>query len=438
MAPLSPLPRRAYALRLCSLAGTAIMLALPTALHAAASPWKWSDITSSVKVSSANRMVWSVARMGEDVVSTDGMAFTNGGSAWVLDSKNVYSDLTASLKKYGLTRVDDIVSNGKEVIFLQDVTNNNPNYRAVAWDGKTFADVASHLRSCLAEGTGLAFLGGINLWLMEGSDGLIQNAEFGSRKDCDAAWMSKAVAWKDTATDARGEVCGGKLNATFPYPASLAYGVRKVSPADGHDVFLQAVQPFGLPSIVATKDLCTDTRKRKMTFLASYLLPVDITNDVGSFEEIGFLAANETAFLVAGNDVAGSGVTKVLYIDSRGNWSEKPKVTDFTEQALNLPVRDWNRAIAGWNGKSWMILFGQDLVRFDGKMFTYLGKTRDRFFTIAGSDDGSFILGGTEWNASDSDQSRRLRAKYVRVQEAGFAPAGPPQGVGGTSMINAR
>ncbi len=63
------------------------------------------------------------------------------------------------------------------------------------------------------------------------------------------------------------------------------------------------------------------------------------------------------------------------------------RLTGFRSQLDNY-FGDSFDAIVGYNGKSWMIVSGKDLVRFDGTNFQSYGQTRDYFVQTIGNGNG--------------------------------------------------
>lgn len=92
---------------------------------------------------------------------------------------------------------------------------------------------------------------------------------------------------------------------------------------------------------------------------------------------------------------------------------------EMSDQALaaGLLSVDAREIRAASNGRSWMILVGKRLVRFDGALMTVQGQTRDFFTTVSGSNTNVFVLGGAVSEMGNSFMTSPLVAKLVRVEE---------------------
>ena len=90
-----------------------------------------------------------------------------------------------------------------------------------------------------------------------------------------------------------------------------------------------------------------------------------------------------------------------------------------SDQALSAGLLsiDAREIRAASNGRSWMLLVGKRLVRFDGALMTTQGQTRDFFTAISGSTSNVFVLGGAVSEMGTPFMTTPLSAKLVRVEE---------------------
>lgn len=92
-----------------------IAFSAPATAVAATSPWTWSDISSQVSVRK-NRPVWALAYAKPYWYFTDGQALAKTGHVWRTDGWTP-KDITKDVKNAGITRVNDITSDGTTVAF---------------------------------------------------------------------------------------------------------------------------------------------------------------------------------------------------------------------------------------------------------------------------------------------------------------------------------
>lgn len=101
------------------------------------------------------------------------------------------------------------------------------------------------------------------------------------------------------------------------------------------------------------------------------------------------------------------------------------ELREVTNQALamGLMSTDARDVHAAWNGRSWMIIAGKRLTRYDGTTMTAQEQTRDAFQTVSSNGNGLFVLGGAESNQGSQLATLPLTAKLATVEENLSAPA---------------
>ena len=104
------------------------LTAITNAASSQTGPRKWSDISDKLNVRK-NRPVWASAFAHPYWYLTDGQELYTGGHVWKTDG-SVMTDITAEVRKAGLNRVDDIVTDGTTVIFLKNVVSATRNFEA--------------------------------------------------------------------------------------------------------------------------------------------------------------------------------------------------------------------------------------------------------------------------------------------------------------------
>jgi len=91
----------------------------PAANAAEASSAVWQDMSYQLPLR-ANRPVWSMANVNGTLYFTDGQDLTKTGHVWRKIGSGKATDITGIVRDAGLTRVDRVVNNVKDVVFVQD------------------------------------------------------------------------------------------------------------------------------------------------------------------------------------------------------------------------------------------------------------------------------------------------------------------------------
>ncbi len=150
-------------------------VSLPATAVAATSPWTWTDISSQVSVRK-NRPVWAMAYVKPYWYFTDGQTLAKTGRVWRTDGWTS-KDITKDVKNAGLTRVDNIVSDGATVFFIGPEGTR-------AFDGTTFS-------SRIADATP-DYSDGVNIFLRE--DGIARTVAVPSGLSS-LDWTHAKIAW---------------------------------------------------------------------------------------------------------------------------------------------------------------------------------------------------------------------------------------------------
>lgn len=371
---------------------------VPFVVSAQAQPWNWSDISNKLNART-NRPVWAMARAGSVWFTTDGQDLSARGHVWRTDGTNV-KDITSDVRGAGIGRVDDIVSDGSTVLFLKDVALPGNVFEAVSFDGSKYVNRTEQLRAWFDADEGLAQVSGSHLgWAFVTTKNRVR--------------ISGPIDRLKMRPEAKsGDEMAVPVDEVPEYAYTARYASHHVSPDERSGFFPAAAVPFENSWFIA---------QRKADGKTGFLVwnrttgMEDVTSRSGGIVELRFIASNGATVLVAGSTVAHGATDRVLLIGAEST-------TDLTEQAATVLPFDWSHAIAGWNGTSWMILSGKQLVRFDGSAFVSYGKTRDYFLNIDGAPNGTFLLGGVVSDASHNDVPEKLVAKLVRVTERVISP----------------
>lgn len=365
----------------------------PQSTLAGTGSWQWSDISDKL-TARENRPVWAMARAESYWYLTDGQDLASGGHVWRTDG-SVVDDITAQVRNAGLSRVDDIVSDGQMVIFLKNVVSSSRNYEALSLKGGTYGYPAYKWQSLMNSDEGLASVSGKNgQWII-------------------VSTKNRIFHW----------IPSNNTYYQLPVPADainpqILYSTRHTSPMEGHNNFI-ATQTLpthnGWIYIVPnSKNYWPNSMPLNSVQIyhdSNYLEFNNISSNFLGLNFVNAVASNGQQALIVGGDQPAN-YNKVYLVEGAS-----------VKQVYNVPNIAWNKALISHNGKSWMIVSDKDLIRFDGTNFETLGRTRDYFVTSIGNGNGTFLLGGAVSSEGYNQPISPLTAKLVRIDEnTGYVP----------------
>ncbi len=352
--------------------------------------YDWTDISDKI-AERTNRPVWAMAYAAPYWYLTDGQDLYSGGHVWKTEG-TAMADITLDVRNAGLSRVDDIVSDGQTALFLKNVVGFNNNLEVLSYNG-SYINRTSNFRNTLRTNEGLASI--------KGKDGI---------------WMfvtsqNRVFSWN------QGSNLVTQISLPFSTPYSNtnstdnleSYSIRHASPADGNTWFkVTQVLPtnggwtFVIPSINGTNGHGWSSADWKVY---SY------TN--GSFTNItSNLASYLNYFATAYSN--GSQVLLVtdLNVNDRSAW-----IIDGTtvKKVSNVPGIAWNKAIVSYDGSRWVIMSNKDYAILEGTNIFVNDQTRDMFLTGAGNSNGTILLGGAVSELGRSEPTYPLTLKLVKL-----------------------
>lgn len=349
---------------------------LPSAVSANTGPWQWTDISDKLTIRE-NRPIWSITRAEPYWYLTDGQELWSGGHVWRTDG-SVMSDITVDVRNAGLSRVDDIVSDGQSVVFLKNIVRSDRSFEALAYRNGTYTSVA-------------------NLW----QQNINSDEGLSSVTGKDGNWMivtnrGRVIHWNQTNNNVSQLVLP---NANYLGYSPLVYSNRHVSPIDGHSAFI-------VTQVLPTSNgwIIVMPQANKIYYYSNGNYS-DLSSQVSGLNFVQTLASNGNQVLMVGGDYVNS-ANRAYIIENT-----------YVKTVYNIPSLAWNKSIVGYDGKSWMIVSDKNLVRFDGTIFQSYGQTRDYFVQTIGSGNGTYLLGGAVSSVGSSSPTSPLTAKLVRVDE---------------------
>lgn len=341
----------------------------------------WTDISDKI-AERANRPVWAMAYAMPYWYLTDGQELWSGGHVWRTEG-SVIADATTDIRNAGLSRVDDIVSDGQTVLFLKNVVNRNSNFEILAYNGG-YANWTSKIRSLVNSDEGLVSIAGKGgIWTVVTTKG-------------------RVIHWNQ-ATSAYGQFTNQSGNQ---YLGDSAYSTRHTSPADNFAYIPVAAQPISNGWFVAYRDSNTGYMRFYRQDTSGY--STELTSQIGQTRYLQFIASNGSNVLLATGD---SNATYTDHVYLYDGVSFKT-VTNYSGSG---PAK-WNRAIASFDGYHWMVMANKQHYFVDGTLLYASDTEVDYFITLAGNTNGSYLVGGAVSDSSHSDSpSYPLTLKLVRV-----------------------
>jgi len=369
----------------------ALALVLPGIAQAATGPWSWHDISPRVTYQT-QRPVWAVAWSEDGWFYTDGINLWDGGQVYWFDGQTS-AIVTLDVRNANIERVDDIVSDrAGTVLFLQDVVRNDNQFRIVMYRNDTYTNVTNTFKSALRSDEGIYQIIGRN-----GSWYLLTT-------------QKRLFAWNESDALTQITLPSKVRNYSDVSNESLHYSDPKHTEFEG--VRGLRFLPYGSSYwlLHATTDIANEEENVYYRFDGSSFTDIDasIPSDF------------QNATMVNSN-----GET-ILFLDSCGSYGNCTKAGFFdgsfhgvVETGLTNPSNA--SSMTAWNGNSWFFytLPNKTLYRITESAFASYGETKDYFLTVAGSNDGEFLLGGAASKKGRSTPFSPLSAKLTRVIEDG-------------------
>lgn len=394
------------------------VMALP--VHAETGPWNWTDNSSQISIRT-NRPVWAVAFANGSWFYTDGQDLTTTGHVWKSDGKTS-KDISADIRNVGMWRVDDIVSDGKTVLFLNNVAPRNNSIEVIAFDG-SYKNLTASFRKALASGEGIVQLAGNSgKWALTTSKGRVlvytpstdtfkQAADFGVELIPYLAGNPKSVGYVQNHVSNR----------------TLAIGILPLK--DGWLLSREAPWLNG-PNMHF---------KARFAFVDQDAFAIELDTKGLVMDYVTSLASNGDSALIAGignsQPFGPHGNPPVIVFTFDGKTFTEISSTFISSQQKPIFPEYLGHAQIAWTGTSWMILNGKDVYRLNGDQLESYGQTRDYFTSMASDNAGHVMLGGAaSTNDAGYTPSFPLAAKLVSVTETNATTQTSLASTNGTSF----
>ncbi|MDQ7814431.1 MAG: hypothetical protein RDU25_01310 [Patescibacteria group bacterium] len=362
----------------------------------------WTDLSNLI-VERQNRPIWAMAYASPYWYLTDGQDLWSGGHVWRTEG-SAMADITYDVRNAGLSRVDDIVSDGQTVLFLKGITAKNNSFEILKYNG-TFSNVSYTLRSQLSSDEGIISLNGKNgMWAFVTTKGRVSLWNTGN----------------NTVTSI--------LNNTVNYPDYLNYSVYGTSPSAETGFYAFAVPVSNGWFIGQRQGNYSDLGNMRLWLRDLNGNLTDVTSKFSTFDDTEFIASNGNSAIFLARRFTRNSTSRVLYSYDGVN------KTDLSTQYYNADSSfTWFRAIAAYDGSAWLItergdnLTNRSTLRIEGTGIYKLALMKDYFIDMASNGNGTILLGGVEAEAGVEGPNLPLIAKLTKASTTN---------PGGTTNIN--
>lgn len=375
--------------------------AFPETATAATGPWSWSDVSDYVTYRT-NRPVWAIAHTNDGWFYTDGLDLWNGGQVYRFDGTTNVT-VTMDVRNAGLSRVDDIVSDGADtVLFLQDVVRNDNNLRVVVNKNGTYYNITSVVRSKLDSDEGISSITGHNgSWMIITTKGRL------------FSWNANTMAPQERTLPYSLQTVIDNEMGSSQYRARMVY-----EPKNDNAITPISIQPMKngsewLLHVAYNEHTYTQSGSTGTTYDHKWYRVTSgnitqITSGLPTTYHAAMLGSNGDEVLILTSDLS-SAYLSVYDGNTR-------------MASVSIPGDAWPATDVAWNGESWLIVdAAKTVLRYDSEAAYSIADyaTRDYFTSASGDDNGHFLLGGVVSEMSRSEPVYPMTAKLVLVTEDG-------------------
>ncbi len=387
--------------RILAIAFTVVLLA-GTAFRVIATPqtWNWKDQSGLLPVRDGLDITMSSHADGRWLLS-------DGSHLYLFDGSNL-NDLTKELRNRGMLRVSSITSDGRAWL-VSYLPTDSSGPQLWLTNGITWTDIGGKLRLSNADVDAVGYKG---TWYIKtyqrAMNGQPSTWELFSLNNTDdkatLVRLPQTISPNQTGcvdfTDGS-HLCTGV--STPVYVNGNWYLIGGTSEARGVNNTVSQTAQGSLWKIEADRMLAV--------------------SGAPAFKFVSRLwNSNGHVMIATSNAVSNPYAADHLWI------FDGTTFTDVSNQAiaaglLSIDVREIQTA---WNGRSWMIIAGKKVVRFDETTMTREADTRDTFHTISADVNGTFILGGVVSDLNSPFGTPPVTAKFVTAtEEVSTSPAKP-------------
>jgi hypothetical protein len=370
-----------------------VLAGAPSLTQAATSPWSWTDVSNQLTVRN-NRPVWAMAYGNGNWFYTDGLDLWNGGQVYRFDGYTQVN-ITTEVRNAGINRVDDIVTDGQSVLFLQNIVARNNSLMALKYQNGSYTNVTSALRSPLSNDEGISSLVGQNgTWYAVTTKNYVLRWN-GDSNNATRISLPTNVTNRLSGTAAPTYVPNGSKQINFQlgmYPTSNGW-------------LLMAL----------TEQPSTYTYFSFYRFDGSTFTKLDRTSGDRS---IDFVAFNGQSIIFQSWD-GGTCVVKSVMKYENSTFQTIFRDTGASNCGAPSSSIDLSGGFGVWDGSQWMVISGKKMFRLANNNIEQIDTTRDYFLTAASNGSNTILLGGADSDTFASGPIFPLQAKLTKLVNDG-------------------
>lgn len=387
---------KSYIYRFSAVLALVASMVISTTPALAGGGYDWTDISDKI-AERTNRPVWAMAYASPYWYLTDGQELWSGGHVWRTEGTTM-ADITLEVRNAGISRVDDIVSDGQTVLFLKDVVGFNNNIEVLSYNGSYTSRTAT-IRNVLRSNENLTSIKGKDgIWMFVTSQNRVFSWNQGSNQ---VSQITLPFSTPYSNTNSTDNLEGYAIRHSSPPDGSYWFRVTQVLPTSGGWIFV-------IPTINGTNGHGWSSSDWKVY---SY------TN--GSFTNI---TSNLSSYLNYFATAYSNGSQVLLVTDLNANDRSAWVIDGTTVRKIsNVPGIAWNKAIVSYDGSRWVIISNKDYAILEGATIFLNDPTRDLFLNGAGNGSGTILLGGAVSELGRNEPTYPLTLKLVKLTSGSTA-----------------
>jgi hypothetical protein len=355
----------------------------------------YTDLSSQLTERN-NRPVWAMDYSNGNWFYTDGQDLWNGGQVY---RNNGYSqtNVTADIRYAGLSRVDEIVGDGSNILFFKNIFRLDNAVEGVIYQNGAYNNITSVLRQPLESNEGISSIVGRNgTWIMVTTRARIFSftGNFSS--------YSRIT----TPSDMR------QLSSS---DSSLLYSVHhRLDRSDAGIVLAPAGNSFLLGVNSSFQNYYLG---RPIYYRYDGNEFTKISEPQSDYSRIKAIAYNPSSAMILTDN--GNGGYNNVYGYNGLNW-EKIGGWNGTANYTYGSFADASNFKITWDGYQWVIISGKQIYRMMNGTIEKGDATHDYFVTAASDKSGNTFFGGAESADWLTGTSIPLTAKLVRAANTLF------------------
>ncbi|MBP9869111.1 hypothetical protein KBC59_00945 [Patescibacteria group bacterium] len=378
-----------------------VLAGAPSLTQAATSPWSWTDVSNQLTVRN-NRPVWAMAYGNGNWFYTDGLDLWNGGQVYRFDGYTQVN-ITTEVRNAGLNRVDEIVTDGTNIIFFKDIFRVDNAVEAIRYRDGSYSNITGLIRAGLDSNEGISSIVGRNgTWMM-------------------VSTRARLVRFNENFSSYSRLSVPTEIKQFSSSNSDLLYSAHHRMDRNG-GILLAPVGNKFLLLVDFTMHSSTPNRD-----IVGYLydgtsfVKTSLPSGIHSFSGI---ASNDSRALVFGYTLGGHGAWGQLLEFDGTTWKNLDGFSSGGYGGDYSYFKDSSNFLATWTGSEWMIISGKEQYRVVNNSIELVDTLRDYFITDASNNSGTVLLGGAESDTFANGPIFPLQAKLAKLTNGGTSNNG--------------